>query len=422
MNPEFDFILDLCTVLAEQSELQPILDWLVKKGTQMLGTDECSIKLIRSEDTSPHTVISKRRPDLPESGTQSWPRMLKDSVLGFLLAQGGELATRDIENDVRFPALRGQSLPARAMVAVPLKVDGRVTGMLAASDRKPGREWSKVDVQLLSIIASHSAGVIEKARLRLEAEKAVRLELERQAMEKELSVARELQMRLVPTAPMELGHWQVEGRLAPAREVGGDFFDYFELDAGRVALVIADVTGKGVPAALLVSTVQSALRAFAEAGLAPVRVIEQLNRTVLRSSAAGKFVTLFYAELDLARGRLRFVNAGHNHPRLRRANGTLEMLQTGGYPLGLFESGYEMAETAFDSGDSLLLFTDGIADAEDAFKQFFTEERQDALWRQHGGEGAGAMLDRLMGAVKKHRGGTPQADDETAVVIAPKKH
>lgn len=419
-SPEFEFISDLCQVLAEQSELQPILDWLAMKSTQMLGTDECGIRLVRSEDASPYTVVSKHR--LAESGTRSWPPSLKESVLGFLRNHGGELATPDIENDPRFPALRGLQLTVRALAAVTLRVDGRVTGMLAASNRTPGRPWSKHDLQLLSIIATHSAGVIEKARLRVEAEKAIRLELEHQAMERELSVARELQMRLVPALPLEAGRWQVEGRLSPAREVGGDFYDYFELDADRVALVIADVAGKGIPAALLVSTVQGALRAFAEAGLEPLRVIEQLNRTVVRSSAANKFVTLFYAELDHAHGRIRFVNAGHHHPRLRHADGSLEMLGTGDVPLGAIESHrYRMGETAFDAADSLLLLTDGIPDAPDAFERCFDEWRHDALWREYGGEPAGALLDRLMAAVKAHRGLTPQADDETAMVVAPKR-
>jgi sigma-B regulation protein RsbU (phosphoserine phosphatase) len=412
----FDFISDLCTVLAEQRELQPILDWLVTRSTQMLGSDECSIKLVVPETASTSTRISKRRPDLPEAGTQSWPRMLKESVIGFLL-KDGELTTSDIETDPRFAGSRGQSMPVRALAAVPLKVDGNVTGFLAASDRAPGRKWSKVQVQLLNIIASHSAGVIEKARLRVEEEAKRRLELEKEALDKELKIAHALQMRLVPSTPMTLGPWHVEGRLSPARQVGGDYFDYFELDGGRAVVVIADVAGKGIPAAMLVSTVQSALRSFAEAGLEPLQLIEKLNRTVQRSTAEGKFVTLFYGELDASRGRIRYVNAGHNPPRLLRKDASLELLMPGGTPLGLFELGYEMGETAFGPGDSLMLVTDGIADALDSFNRFFTEERHDALWRQLGAGPPCAMLDALMDAVKNHRAHTPQADDETALVV-----
>jgi sigma-B regulation protein RsbU (phosphoserine phosphatase) len=422
LEGEFEFISDLCTVLAEQAELQPILDWLVQKSTQLLGTDECSIKLLRAGETTAFTMVSGGPKGPHEAGATSWPRMLKDSVMGYLFEHPGELATRDLAADDRFPALRGQPTPARALLAVPLKVDGKVTGMLAASDTKPGREWSRHDVQLLSILASHSAGVIEKARLRIEAEEKERLKLEQEAFEKELRLAHDIQMRLVPETPMIAGDWQIEGRLVPARQVGGDFFDYFKLDGERAGVVIADVAGKGVPAALLVSTVQSALRAFAEAALDPRQVVEQLNRTVLRSSAAGKFVTLFYGELDHKQGRLRYVNAGHVFPRLRRAAGGVVELGVGGYPLGLFENAaYEMAEVALAPGDALMLISDGIPDAENAFRKEFGDPRVDAMWREHGSGATTAFLDRLASAVRQHRGSTPQTDDETALVISPRR-
>src|SRR5262249_26144625 len=161
----------------------------------------------------------------------------------------------------------------------------RITGMVAVSDARPGRAWTKQDVQLLSIVASHSASVIEKARLRAEAEAKRRLEQEREAIEKELMIARDIQMRLGPAPPPRLGGWRLEGGLVRAKQVGGDFYDYWTLADGTGVVVIADVAGKGVPAALLVSTVQSAVRAFAGRQLAPRELVEQLNRTVVRSAA-----------------------------------------------------------------------------------------------------------------------------------------
>jgi sigma-B regulation protein RsbU (phosphoserine phosphatase) len=419
---EFEFISDLCTVLAEQAELQPILDWIVQKGAQLLGTDECTIKVIKPGAATMLTVVSGSSKGVLEAGAASWPRSLKDLVLGYLHGHPGELATPDLAADDRFPLLRGQPTPARALLAVPLKVDGQVTGMFAASDVLPGRVWSRHHVQLLSIIASHSAIVIEKARLRMEAEKAERNRLEQLALEKELELAHDIQMGLVPDAPLAAGPWQIEGRLIPAHQVGGDFFDYFELDGERAGLVIADVAGKGVPAALLVSIVQSALREITVFPLTPCQVVERLNRTVLRYSAAGKFVTMFYGELDHARGRLRYVNAGHVYPRLRRAAGGVEMLAVGGRPIGMFDdSTYEMAEVALAPGDALLLFTDGIPDALDSLRRFFEEEPVDALWHQYGGEPTTSLLERLTGAVRAHRGINPQNDDETALVISPRR-
>ncbi len=417
---ELEFITELCEVVAEQAELQPILDWLVHKTTRLLGTEECSIKLVTAGSDVAKTIIFDNRRTGLEAGISTWSPMVKTLVMGFLMSQQGELASSDLAADPRFPVLKNQQTPIRALLALPLKVDGRVTGMMAVSNATPGRAWSRHDVQLLSIVASHSASVVEKARLRVEAEEKRRLEMEKEVLEKELMLARDIQMRLVPDAPLGLGGWKVEGRLIPAKQVGGDFYDYFPIDGGRAVVVIADVAGKGVPAALLVSTVQSAVRAFADGRLAPRVLVEQLNRAVVRSSAAGKFVTFFYAELDHARGRLRYVNAGHNYPRLRRANGEVESLEKGGVPLGLFDDlPYEEAEVPFGAGDALLLFSDGISEAMDSFQAEFGEDRLEELWREYGHGPGRLTIDRVMEEVIAFRGSAPQSDDMTTVVVAP---
>ena len=417
---DFEFISELCSVVAEQAELQPILDWIVHKTTRLLGTEECSIKLISASSELAHTIMFDNRRAGLEAGTSTWSPIVKTMVMGFLMSQPGELATPDLLADARFPALKSQQTPIRALLALPLKVDGRVTGMISVSNASPGRVWSRQDVRMLGIIASHSASVVEKARLRVEAEEKRRLELERDAMEKELRLARDIQMRLVPAAPLVLGRWQVEGRLIPARQVGGDFYDYFALDDARAVIIVADVAGKGVPAALLVSTVQSAVRAFADGHVRPHALMDQVNRAVVRSAAAGKFVTVFYAELDHARGVLTYVNGGHNHPRLRRANGDIESLGTGGLPLGLFEGmPYEQAEVGFGPGDSLLIYSDGISEAMDSFMQEYEEDRLEALWRECGAGSPAASITRIMDDVIAFRGSAAQSDDMTTVVIAP---
>ena len=415
---ELEFITELCAVVAEQSELQPILDWLVHKSTRLMGADECTIKLLTAGGDTAKTIIFDSRRSGIEAGSRSWAPAIKASVMGFLLSQPGELASPDLLADARFPGLKSLQTPVRALLALPLKVDGRVTGMIAVSSAQPGRQWTRHDVQLMSIVATHSASVIEKARLRVEAEEKRRLELEREAMEKDLRIARDIQMRLVPAEPLALGPWRAEGRLVPAKQVGGDLYDYFALDAQRAAVLIADVSGKGVPASLLVSTVASTVRAFADGQLSPKKLVEQVNRATVRSSAAGKFVTFFYAEVDFARGRLVYVNGGHNYPRLRRASGELVLLATGGMPLGLFEAApFEQGQLDFGAGDALLLFSDGISEAMDAFQDEYGEERIDALWREHGP--AATALDLIYEDVLRFRGSAAQNDDMTMVVVSP---
>lgn len=419
MQAEMQFITELCTVVAGNSELQPILDWIVQKTTVLLHAEECSIKLLGADQLSTHTIIFDSRRTGPEAGSTSWTGPLRTSVMGFLMVSRTELATADILADPRFPGLRTVQSSIRALLAVPLLVDGRITGLLAVSDTQPGREWSRSDIALLSIVASNSAGVIEKARLRVEAEEKRRLELEKEQMEKELLLARDIQMRLVPEAPFEHGPWTIEGRVIPAKQVGGDYYDYFPVGEGRLGLVIADVSGKGVPAALLVSTVQGTLRAFSDGRLSPTEIIAQVNRAVVRNTAGGKFVTLFYGEADPSTGQLRYVNAGHNYPLLRRADGRLETLQTGGVPLGLFESmPYAEGTIAFGPEDALLLFSDGITEAVDAFQQEYGDERLEALWASVEGGTPGEAIAHVMQAVATFRGDAAQNDDMTAVVIA----
>lgn len=417
MQTEMAFIAELSMVVAASSDLQPILDWIVRKSTDLLGADECTIKLLGADQATAHTIIFDNRRTGPEAGS-TWPAAVRTSVTGFLMVNGAELVTPDVTADSRFAGLKGMDSAIRALLAVPLRVDGRMTGLLAVSEQAAGREWTGSDVQLMNIVAAHSAGVIEKARLRAEAEEKRRLELENERMEKELLLARDIQMRLVPDQALVTGAWQVNGLVVPARQVGGDYYDYFPMGAGRIAVTLADVSGKGVPAALLVSTVQGTLRAFADGEHSPAQVLQQLNRSVCRSAGPGRFVTLFFAEIELATGAVRYVNAGHNFPLLRRADGRLETLQTGGLPLGLFEDArFDEGVTALADGDGLLLFSDGITEAIDAFRQEFGDERLEALWSGHREPASDGFIARLMAEVATFRGNTAQNDDMTAVTV-----
>ena len=304
------------------------------------------------------------------------------------------------------------------MLAVPLKVENRFTGILAVTQATPGRQWKTDEVQLLTIVASNSAGVIEQARLRAESLEKKQLEENARVLERELNLARDIQMSLVPSRPLRLGNWEVCGRVVPARQVGGDAFDYFTLGDGRCALAIADVSGKGVPAAILMSNLQASLRAFCTGRLAIPEAMHHVNQSVVRSSASGKFITMFYAEFDPERGLLHYSNAGHNYPLIRRRDGALIELAEGGLPLGIEEkAAYLEGQVSLDAGDSLLLFSDGISEALDAAGQEFGDDRLRATWRTRGAASPSAVIDQLLAEVQTFRGPAVQSDDMTLVVV-----
>jgi len=411
------FLSELGQVVASNTEMQPILDWIVSKTTSMLGAEEGSIRLVEAsgEPGGGQTFI-RRQAGGHESG--SWPRAVAMSVMGYLLHHGDRIASVDLLNDERFPGLRGIESRVRSILAVPLRVDNRVTGIIAVTQSQPGRHWSESDNQLLAIVAGHSAGVIEQARLRAEALEKQRLEEERRRLERELNLARDIQMSFIPSRALRTGGWEILGRVVPARQVGGDAFDYFMVEHGRLCFAIADVSGKGVPAALLMSNVQASLRAFCDGRHNVPDAVRHINQSVARS-ASGKFITLFYGELESATGRLRYTNAGHNYPLVRRKAGAVEELREGGLPLGLFEDAdYQQGEIVLAPGDSLLLYSDGISEAIDIRGQEFGEDRLTAFWKERGVRAAGQVIEDVLGEVERFRGTAAQSDDMTVVVLS----
>jgi phosphoserine phosphatase RsbU/P len=414
---ELDFLNELSRVVASSTELQPILDWIVQKTTGMFGADEGSIRLLGPEAHEP-TLKTLIRKDAPGISSGSWPPTIAMNVMGYLMMKDEALATADLLNDPRFPGLKNIETRVRAVIAVPLKVENRFTGILAVTQVTPGRQWKQDEVQLLSIVAGNSAAVIEQARLRVESVEKQRLEEEARRLERELGLARDIQMSLLPQRPLRAGAWEVSGHVVPARQVGGDAFDYFMLVDGRCALAIADVSGKGVPAALLMSNLQASLRAFCTGGLPIPTAMHHVNQSVMRSSSSGKFITMFYAEFDPAAGALRYSNAGHNYPLVRRRDGTLLELVEGGLPLGIDEKAtYAEGQVAVSPGDSLLLFSDGISEALDSAGREFGDDRLRAVWQAHGAGTPSALIDRMLAEVQSFRGRAVQSDDMTLVVV-----
>lgn len=417
LTAQLEFISKLSQVVASTSELQPILDWIVRETTALMSADEGTIRL---PDPSLSGDAMKTRVRRLSRGAESgsWPPAVALSVEGFITLKNEVLATPDLHADPRFPGLHSNPTRVRALLAVPLQVGGQVTGMLAVTHHQPGRHWMPNEIQLLTIVANSSASVLEQARLRAEAIERQRLAELNRRMEHELDQARDIQMGLVPKHPLRVGPWEAVGRIEPARQVGGDGFNFYALTRERFAVSIADVSGKGVPASLLMSSVQASLRAFCDGHFAIPDAMRHVNESVVRASQNGKFITLFYAEIDVPAGRLRYSNAGHNYPMLRRADGSLELLKVGGLPLGLFEDGeYLEGETAFVPGDSLLLYSDGITEALNPGGEEFGEDRLQARWSEHGHDTPAATIEQMLRAVAEFRGSALQNDDITMVVV-----
>jgi sigma-B regulation protein RsbU (phosphoserine phosphatase) len=238
------------------------------------------------------------------------------------------------------------------------------------------------------------------------------------AEQRELSEALRIQTRLLPQNVPQIDGWELAVSWQPASGVGGDCFDTIRFGDTRLALSIADVVGKGIPAALLMSNLQAAVRAFASEAVEPQALCHQVNRILCGNIAEGRFISFFYCVLDATAGVITYTNAGHYLPMLVRADGTVERLGAGGPVLGvLSEAEYEQASVTLGPGDRLVLYTDGLTEARDSADDEFGEDRLLAAAVEHRGCSAPALQARLTAAVAAFTGGLQQ-DDATLIVLA----
>jgi phosphoserine phosphatase RsbU/P len=239
------------------------------------------------------------------------------------------------------------------------------------------------------------------------------------ALKSDLEVARQIQFGLLPFEPYERDGVAIRAAMRPANTVGGDYFDIIDLGPGRIAAVIGDVAGKGMPAALLMALLQGSLRTLITAGFRGPELISKLNDHLFANIPSNRLITLFYGELDMATGLLRYVNAGHNPPYRLAVDGATERLTATGMALGIVPSAdFEAREAQLDAGDRVFLFTDGVTEAESPSDVDYGEPRLEAYLAAARGAGDQELIDGVRGDVIAFCGSAPPRDDMTLMVVA----
>jgi len=242
------------------------------------------------------------------------------------------------------------------------------------------------------------------------------------AIEHELDIARKIQQGIVPTIfPAFPGHdeFEIYGKMVAARHVGGDFFDYFLLDDHRLGFVIGDVSGKGVPAAIMMAVSRTLLRAVASQVGSAGECLTRVNNIIRADNDENLFVTVFYGILDIRTGELEYSNGGHNPPYvISRAGDIRALTGTSGIVVGIIEdSSYTTQQISLDHGDVVFLFTDGVTEAMNVNEEFFDDERLEAILRGHRGESLSELFAKVYGEVEAFAGGAPQSDDVTVLGV-----
>jgi serine phosphatase RsbU (regulator of sigma subunit) len=293
----------------------------------------------------------------------------------------------------------------RNLSALSAGVDRLAEGDLRA--RVPVR--SKDEIGRLSTAFNDMAGQLHDNQKKL---------LERERLRRELEMCRRIQEELLPGRSGRLPFAEVRALSIPARELGGDFFNYFSLTDGSAALLMGDVSGKGVPAALLMANLQATLRARLPLESNLARLAEALDHELEASTQPASYLTLFVCVIEPDGRRLRYVNAGHNTQYLYRLGGEVERLSSTGRPLGLIAGGaYEERSLELQNGDWLCLFTDGLVEAENSEGDWFGEQRLEALFEQASGGTPDELVTRIEKAIRTHRGQAEASDDATMLVL-----
>jgi sigma-B regulation protein RsbU (phosphoserine phosphatase) len=335
-------------------------------------------------------------------------------ISGNVAKTGKTINLKDAWKDKRFFSgfdLR-TGFQTRTMLCMPMRDRNRkIIGVFQIMNKHDGA-FTKEDETFLEAFSVHAALAIENAQLHQEI-------VEKERIEKELEIAGAIQRRLLPKQLPTLPGYEIDAVARPSKNVGGDYYDIIMLSEGKYALVIADVSGKGVPAALLVSTLHASLHAFIDGAVNLAQLVKRLNIVVHSNTEAERFITLFMAVLDPTEGSLTYVNAGHNFPFiLRTQQSSIQPLFSTGLPLGMFDGVEFQQETVkLDPSEYLVLYTDGVTEAMNKSFEEYGEKRLRQMMIGNSDKSASVFMGGIVSDVDKFVAGEPQSDDLTMLVL-----
>ena len=396
-------LLRVARALSQPLTLSDTLEAILDGLRRLVSYDAAAIYLLSADGLKVQAEASR---GYPPGDKQAAELLSGQGIVNWVARTGESVIVPDTSTDKRYLAARPTT---RSEMACPLIAGGKVLGVFnLESDR--GDTYSEGHLEVLLAFASQAAATIERARLLDEA-------MERRHLERELAIARQIQTSFLPKADPQIAGYDVSGVNMPYSEVGGDYFDFIPIIENQTGIAISDVSGKGIPAALLMAAYRASLLAEIRNEFAMRTIFAKVNLLLYESTDRGKFVTAFYAVLDSKSHVLTFSNAGHDPPILLRADGSAEFLREGGLPMGILPtSQYEERRTGVGPGDVLLLYTDGVSEATNAAGEQFGPARIEALVRELRGAAAREIVRGVVAQVSEFVGGAGALHDDLTVV------
>ena len=395
--------------LLSSSGLQDTLNQVAALVFEAVPAERCVIMLRdeSAEDGMKIMVARVRGKDEPLVEVR-----ISRTVMDEVLKNGKSVLTSDAQHDPKFASQTMILMGIRSVLAVPLSVDERnIFGMIYADCPTHEATFTEEHLDILTTLASVASIRVENATLLDE-------RIQRERMERELELATEIQQRFQPSAPPKLDGYEFQGISFSCYEIGGDYYDFIPRESHNMIVALGDVSGKGTAAALLMSSLHAAIHAQVSANRDLAEMISSVNRYLADNTPANRFVTLFIAELDPTNGVLRYINAGHNPPLIGRASGMIEQLSSGGFPLGILPMAeFEVGETRLGNGESLIVYSDGVSEANNLNEEEFGLDRLIEVVRRNLSASAAGMRDKVESALSSFTQTAPANDDITLVIV-----
>jgi sigma-B regulation protein RsbU (phosphoserine phosphatase) len=307
--------------------------------------------------------------------------------------------------------ISSQLLECGVKLLVPMILHNEVKGIIALGKKMSGREYSDGDLEFLFSIGNLVIISLENSHLFAEA-------IEKQKMEDELLIAREIQKGLLPSKLPDIPRYDIAAINISSKQVGGDYYDVIKVSEAKFIIAVGDVSGKGTPASLLMANLQAMIRALVPLGLNLSELTKRVNDLIYESTGNDRFITFFWGAIDPNSNTLNYVNAGHNPPILLRRDGKIERLEIGGLLLGVMKTvvPYKEGNIKLEAGDTLVLFTDGVSEAMNSQGVEYGEDKLLAVIKSNRNQSAGTILNRIVESVQEYSGAY-QSDDITQVVV-----
>ncbi len=393
-------------VLARSIELEELLELILDRAFEHLGPSEGAI-FLTEEDGSFRCAV--RRP----SGDDHADRLCSHSLIEQVISGAQAALVLDVEEDERFKDAASLMIAGlRSLVAAPLMEPGGIHGMIVLGSRLQTRQFSEEDMELLVSLAAVAAMRIRNVKLTREA-------IERHRLERDVELARRIQVALLPDRLPEVQGYRLHAGNVPSLGVSGDFYKVEERCGGKeVVFMVVDVSGKGISASLLTGSLEALSAAPIASGEPPERVCASCSRLLLERTPPERYATMFLGVLGPETGVVRYCNAGHTPGLLLRASGSIEWLRTTAPPVGLLPGvTFEAAGTVLEPGDTLLVYTDGITEVENPEGEEFGEERLEALCARSAGSIPGELARAIETELEAFTDGTPLHDDRTLLIV-----